>query len=102
MTTMPAVAKAKAPLSISEILRTSGVYEIRCLPNGKFYIGSATNLREQWREHRWGLRKGKHYNIYLQTAWDNYGEESFVFSVLELVEELDLLHVEQLWMDRTD
>ena len=38
-------------------------------------------------EHRSELRRGAHINIYLQKAWDKYGEESFKFYILELCSE---------------
>lgn len=82
-------------------LRASGVYQIRCLPTGKIYIGSAVNLRARWQQHRWSLRRGNHRNVHLQAAWNKYGEENFEFSVLELVEASDLLGAEQEWIDNT-
>ena len=81
--------------------RLSGVYQIRCLPTGKIYVGSAVDLYERWYEHRRALRLGKHINAYLQAAWNKYGEESFEFSILELVSVSVLLQTEQRWIDAT-
>ena len=39
---------------------TSGVYQIRCIPTGKIYLGSAVNLRKRWEQHYRSLRKGEH------------------------------------------
>src|SRR5262245_46212173 len=75
--------------------RSSGIYQIRCIPTGKIYIGSAANLRARWDQHRRLLRRGKHANVYLQKAWDKHGEANFEFSVLELVDRADLLCAEQ-------
>lgn len=79
----------------------SGVYQIRCVPTGKIYIGSAVNLRKRWEQHRRGLRKGDHGNRYLQSAWNKYSEENFAFEVLELVDVSDLMEAEQEWIDST-
>ncbi|MFQ5857558.1 MAG: GIY-YIG nuclease family protein [Anaerolineae bacterium] len=79
----------------------SGVYQIRCVPTGKIYIGSAVDLEHRWEQHRRSLRRGDHHNIYLQSAWDKYGEANFEFSVLEFVDPADLLRAEQEWIDRT-
>lgn len=68
----------------AEIPRTSGVYQILCLPTGKVYVGSAVDLYGRWRDHRRYLRQGIHHNKYLQAAWDKYGEESFEFWVSSL------------------
>jgi group I intron endonuclease len=81
--------------------RTSGIYQIRCMPTGKIYIGSAVDLRERWEHHRQSLRRGDHRNLHLQNAWDKYGEASFEFSVLELVDVPALLSAEQKWIDGT-
>ena len=56
-----------------------GIYEIRCLVSGKVYVGSSKNVPGRLYKHRWQLRKGQHYNLHLQRAWDLYGEESFTF-----------------------
>jgi len=79
----------------------SGVYQIRCIPTGKIYVGSAVNLFKRWYDHRRTLRKGEHGNRYLQHAWDKYGEKQFAFEILELVDVSYLLEVEQEWIDST-
>jgi group I intron endonuclease len=51
-------------------------------------------------EHRSMLRKGVHSSPYLQHSWNQYGEEAFVFRVLEQVPETEhLLQIEQQWLD---
>lgn len=81
---------------------SSGVYQILCVPTGKIYIGSSVNLRERWNRHRRTLRRGNHRNAHLQHAWNRYGEDNFVFSVLEFVKPSNLLRAEQAWIDKTD
>jgi group I intron endonuclease len=82
--------------------RESGVYQIRCVPTGKIYVGSAVSLRGRWYQHRRSLQRGEHANRYLQQAWNKYGEENFEFSVLEYASKKDLLAAEQVWIDKTD
>ncbi|MBI3762978.1 MAG: GIY-YIG nuclease family protein [Chloroflexi bacterium] len=77
------------------------MYQILCIANGKIYIGSAVDLRQRWDQHRRSLRRGDHRNAHLQSAWDKYGEENFEFSILEFVDESELLSAEQLWIDGT-
>ena len=81
--------------------RVSGIYQIRCLPTGKIYIGSAVNLRDRWGGHRRSLRRGTHSNAHLQRSWDLYGEAKFDFTVVELVDSSGRLEAEQRWLDRT-
>jgi hypothetical protein len=78
---------------------TSCIYEIRCIPTGKIYIGSATNLRTRWYQHVWSLKRRRHPNWPLQQAWNKYGERRFKLSMLETVEESELLQAEQVWLD---
>ena len=98
---MSTTAKAKILAQVSEVPRTSGVYEIRCLSNNKFYIGSAVNLRERWQRHLITLRRGDHHNFFLQQAWKKHGEEHFIFSILELTTPDSVLPTEQKWIDQT-
>jgi group I intron endonuclease len=86
----------------AEIPRASGVYQILCRPTGKVYVGSAVNLNERWRAHVSMLRRGVHTNLYLQHAWDKYGEEYFEFWVIDFVERDRLLIVEQYWIDQRE
>ncbi len=80
----------------------SGIYQIRCLLDGKVYIGSAVNIRGRWATHRLRLSRGTHVNQHLQAAWRLHGADQFVFEVVELVsEKVDLIRVEQEWLDRT-
>jgi group I intron endonuclease len=81
--------------------RPSGVYQIRCITNGKIYIGSAVNMPVRWSEHRRSLRRGVHVNNRLQQAWNNYGEENFEFAVLEYVTPAFLLRAEQERIDKS-
>lgn len=65
-----------------------GIYKILNKTNGKFYIGSSINIPKRWWEHKKRLRLGIHQNIHLQRAWNEYGEESFVFEIYEDLKEL--------------
>jgi group I intron endonuclease len=78
----------------------SGIYRITCTANGKFYIGSAVNLRRRRNAHFRHLRRKTHANPKLQNAWNKYGEDSFIIEVLEFVLIPEFLLVrEQYWLD---
>lgn len=77
----------------------SGIYRITCTITGKFYIGSSTNLQERLYNHLNQLHRNDHRNDHLQRAWNKYGEESFIFEVIELVLPAFLLEREQYWLD---
>ena len=64
----------------------SGVYRIRNTSTGKVYIGSSKNMTSRMRGHRRDLRDKKHPNEHLQSAFDKYGEEHFVFEFVRKTE----------------
>ena len=79
--------------------RRSGIYKILCKPTGKVYVGSAVWLAKRKRHHREGLLAGTHHNRYLQKAWNKYGSDAFVFSILEYCEKKNLTEKEQCHID---
>lgn len=63
------------------------IYRITNMANNKFYVGSADSFaRREW-QHKYHLRRNEHKNPHLQAAWNKYGEEMFVFEVLETIPE---------------
>jgi group I intron endonuclease len=61
------------------------VYQITNMLTGDFYIGSAQSFaRREW-QHRYALKRKEHKNPRLQASWNKYGEDVFVFEVLEEV-----------------
>jgi len=106
-----ALGNAVSPMELNALVKSrgrpaqipsvSGIYQIRCLRTGKIYVGSAVNLRARWDFHRRALAINQHHNPHLQAQWNLYGEEGFEFSVLQYVEETQLLTIEQCWIERT-
>ncbi len=76
----------------------SGVYAILNLFNDKIYVGSAKDISDRFSWHHKALEKGKHHSKLLQRSWDKYGEDSFIFFIIDRTE--NRLTVEQFWMDR--
>lgn len=80
----------------------SGIYAIVNLVTGKTYVGQAFKFNKRWSNHEVELRLGRHCNPYLQASWNKYGEQNFIFIILERCEcnaEL-LTWREQFWMDK--
>jgi group I intron endonuclease len=86
--------------SHSTIPNASGIYRIACIATGKFYIGSAANLRIRRLTHFSQLHRNIHHNSKLQNAWNKYGVDAFTFEVLELVLPISLTAREQYWLDK--
>lgn len=76
-----------------------GIYQIHNKVNNKVYIGSSQEINKRFRAHRNMLLKNNHDNIYLQRAWNKYGEDSFSFEIILLCEEFELLRYEQWFLD---
>lgn len=77
----------------------SGIYSITNLQTGKIYYGSSNAIEARWRNHKSKLLKGKHPNPHLQSSWNKYGEQFFVFSVVEEIPSEQLQKVEQCYLD---
>ena len=76
-----------------------GIYKIINVVNNKFYVGSAVNLRKRKSRHFSELRNNRHNNRHLQAAWLKYGEQAFVFVVVEEVaDRAILLAAENRWL----
>ena len=75
-----------AEASLAERER-SGIYAIVNTVNGKRYVGSAKRFRTRWNAHRAALNKGLHHSRHLQSAWNKYGAEAFVFTIIEFCEQ---------------
>jgi group I intron endonuclease len=75
-----------------------GIYKISCTQDSRVYIGSSKDIKRRWSEHRKDLNKGNHRNHKLQIDWDAYGDESFIFEILEETE--DLITREQFYLDK--
>lgn len=76
-----------------------GIYKIINLVNNKFYVGSAVDLKRRKARHFSELRTGRHNNRHLQAAWVKYGEQAFIFVVVEEVSpDADLLAAENVWL----
>ena len=70
----------------SDLTNVWGIYKILNTVNGKFYIGSTTNLKKRLYEHYRELNLGIHTNKHLQAAWIKYGKEGFKFQILKTID----------------
>lgn len=78
----------------------SAIYKIANKSSGKLYVGSALNANRRKIEHWRDLRGNRHGNRRLQRAWNKYGEDDFVFTVIEKVDDpANLTTREQVWID---
>lgn len=81
---------------------TSGIYMIKNKENGKVYIGQTNNFKNRFRQHKQSFRRKDHKNKHFQRAWEKYGEENFVFSIIEYCD-LDIINErESFWVNKLE
>lgn len=81
------------------LLGSGGVYKITCKISNRIYIGSSCTLEKRIWEHITCLHSNTHSSTHLQRAWNKYGEENFVFEVLEECNPEDCILREQYYLD---
>lgn len=82
---------------------TSGIYKITCKPTRKCYVGSSIEIETRFGAHKSRLKQNKHWNPYLQYAWNKYGEKNFDWQILEIVDNpILLIKAECRWFKITN
>lgn len=76
--------KLKAILK-SKYSMNGGIYQIKCLANGKIYIGSTNCFERRFNTHLLDLDNKSHHNSRLQLDYDEFGESKFEFTRLLLM-----------------
>lgn len=75
------------------------IYKITNIVTQQCYIGSAINFQKRKIKHLHHLRKGNHHSLYLQNAWNKYGESNFLFEVITKCPKEYLIKLEQWFID---
>ena len=79
--------------------KTSGIYKIEDILNGKAYIGRSKNIEKRGFEHKRELKNNIHHSDKLQKAVNKYGIENFKFSIIEEADESEIVQLEQKYLD---
>ncbi|NQT25279.1 GIY-YIG nuclease family protein [candidate division KSB1 bacterium] len=89
--------------------KPAGVFQVKNTANGKVLLGSSLNLKGPLNRDKFMLTMGSHRNEALQQEWDEFGEDKFVFEILEVVEVKDdenfnlkdeLTLLEEIWLEK--
>jgi group I intron endonuclease len=67
--------------------------------NETIYIGSTNRFKKRCYDHEQSLKSLKHSNSRLQNSWNKYGEENFVFEMIEKCDIADLHAREHYWVN---
>ena len=77
-----------------------GVYIIKNKVNNKFYVSHSINIYRRFDSHKSYLNRGIHHCLYLQRAWNKYGEKNFEFIIIkECISEAESIKLEQYYID---
>ena len=103
------IDKKEAKRKYKETLPPMGIYQVKNLANNKVLIGYSKNLHGKSNSYKFQLNAGTHINNELQTEYNKFGEENFVFEVLDYLDPKegvnydytkDLEALEELWIEK--
>lgn len=80
--------------------KLSGIYKIENLVNGHCYIGQSVDLKHRKCQHFSNLKMNVHVNKHLQSAYNKYGSNNFLFSIILFCEKNELTYYEQSLVDK--
>jgi group I intron endonuclease len=80
-------------------MQLCGIYKITNTVTNKIYIGSSSHISRRWNTHKRELSNKTHSNKKLQRAWNKYGSEIFIFSIIEECEKNKLVEKEQNYIN---
>jgi group I intron endonuclease len=92
-----------------QAIQPMGIYQIKNMRNGKIYIGSAKDLRGRINSNKFQLRVGSHLNKEMQKDFNEIGEESFSFDILDYLKPKEVLNydytedlriLEEMWLEK--
>jgi hypothetical protein len=81
--------KKEATQEYKRTIQPMGIYQIKNLTNGKIYIDSSKNLNGSKNSTKFQLNLGTHPNHILQDEYKQFGENQFVFEILDQLKPKD-------------
>jgi len=104
------IDKKEIKKQYKQTLPQMGIYQIKNLKNGKILIGSSLNLHAKSNSYLFQLKSCTHMNSELQKDYNTFGENAFIFEILDTLEPKDDLNydyredlevLEELWKEKT-
>ncbi len=107
---MELASKKELKQMYKEMKTPMGIFMIKNLKTGRFLLHATADIKSMINRDRFQLKAGSHRFRQLQQDWNEYGEDAFVFEVLEQLEydekdenkdyseELEILKM--IWLER--
>lgn len=87
--------------SLFETYNGAVVYQIANKFNDNIYIGSSKRFMNRKKSHLYSLKSGKHPNSKMINDYKLFGKDSFLFDIVEFVDEEDMLKIrEAFWISK--
>lgn len=74
------------------------IYKITNIVNNKVYIGQTKNKNERKHQHFCELRNNKHANKHFQNSFNKYGEDNFIYEIIEQCNISNVDNRERYWI----
>lgn len=103
------IDKKEIKKKYKENLPEMGIFQIKNIVNGKIFIGYSKNLHGKSNSYKFQLNSNVHMNRELQNEYNEFGEDKFVFEILDVLEPKeginydytkDLEALEELWLEK--
>lgn len=75
---------------------TPCIYSIYNIVSKMYYIGQTKNFYKRKMSHIILLRKNSHKNTHLQNSWNFYGEENFIFEIIDICDDVKERNVKEV------
>jgi hypothetical protein len=66
-----------------------GVFQIKNTVNNKIFIGCSLDLKAIWHAQKLQLDIGIHTNSDLQSDWNKFGSENFIYEIIEEIKQTE-------------
>jgi group I intron endonuclease len=78
-----------------------GIYAGTNVLTNEVYYGQSVDIDRRLRHHLNSLKRNAHKNPKLQASWNKYGEDAFVFTPIQIIEDttINLTPIEQKYKD---
>jgi len=73
-----------------------GVYAVTCVPANMVYVGSSENVYRRMWCHARGMRGEYHRRIEMINDFVRFGDEAFVFQIIELCDSIEIAKAREL------